>query len=99
MIGEPPIRTQEAGFMSALAGVFEFQITPTLNIGKSKIVLPKQLAFPTNKQNTTETVDYGGIPSLSRVSRATTPDCLRTEFLRYETNPYQFVQKGEFMVR
>ncbi|XP_048754124.2 polycystic kidney disease protein 1-like 1 isoform X3 [Ostrea edulis] len=98
MIGEPPIRTQEAGFMSALAGVFEFQITPTLNIGKSKIVLPKQLAFPTNKQNTTETVDYGGIPSLGRVSRATTPDCLRTEFLRYETNPYQFVQKGEFMV-
>jgi hypothetical protein len=95
MIGEPPIRTQESGFMSALAGVFEFQNTPTLNIGQSKIVLPKQLAFPRSKQNVTEVVEYGRFLSPDRIS---TSDCLRTEFLRYETNPYQFVQKGEFMV-
>ncbi|XP_061185531.1 polycystin-1-like protein 1 [Saccostrea echinata] len=99
MVGESPIRTKESAYISAQAGLFEFQDTFTLKIGQSKIMLPKQLASLSNIQNRTR------IPNENRVTSPELPsettrlvDCVRVEFLRYHTDPFQFVQKGGLRV-
>ena len=99
MIGEQPIRTKDTTYISAVGGIFQYKDISIIDIDQSKIILPKQLLSPRIQDNVTRATDVGGVLPLGYlVPVLPLPDCVRVEFIKYRSNPFQFIQKGNLMV-
>lgn len=98
MIGEQPIRIGDTAFISAVGGVFQYKDIATLDIDQSRIVLPKQVFTPQGLQNLTKMQSTSGITAHGHLTPIASEKCVRVEFIKYLTNPYQHVQKGSLLV-
>lgn len=98
MIGEQPIRIGDTAFISAVGGVFQYKDVATLDIDQSRIVLPKQVFTPQGLQNLTKMQSTSGITAHGHLTPIASEECVRVEFIKYLTNPYQHVQKGSLLV-
>lgn len=98
MIGEQPIRIGDTTFISAVGGVFQYKDIATLDIDQSRIVLPKQVFTTKGLQNLTKMHSTTGVTAHSHLTPIASGDCVRVEFIKYLSNPYQYVQKGSLLV-
>lgn len=98
MIGEQPIRIGDTAFISAVVGVFQYKDIATLDIDQSRIVLPNQVFTPKGLQNLTKGLSTTGVIAHGHLTPIASGDCVRVEFIKYLSNPYQHVQKGSLLV-
>lgn len=98
MIGEQPIRIGDTAFISAVGGVFQYKDIATFDIDQSRIVLPKQVFTPQGLQNLTKMQSTSGNTAHGHLTPIASEECVRVEFIKYLTNPYQHVQKGSLLV-